>query len=39
MKLLVVLEGFLSWPQGNPSVRSDFFHVTLARDDGSIQAH
>ena len=39
VELLVVLEELLGWAQGNLSVRSDFFHVTLACDNGSIQAN
>ena len=36
--VLVVLVGCLGWAQEKIGVRSDFSHVTLACDDGSIQA-
>ena len=35
--LLDVSEGFFGWARGN--LRSDFSDVTLACDDGSLQAH
>ena len=34
---LDVSEGFFGWARGN--LRSDFSDVTLACDDGSLQAH